>query len=512
MNKFKFFVTQDIGWKLLSVIIATIMWVLVININQPIDTRTYTQKITVENIDILTDEDLTVAGLADLLDTSITIRVKAQRTALDRLAVSRDWITASIDFSALRTATAGDIVSLPVDVSIRGTTSESTYTVMSQSPTVLSVKIEELTEKILPIQIEINGSTSGEQLLSEPQLSQSTTTIIGATSAIDKVVSVKGVLLGQDIQKEALVKIALVPYDENGNEVIDVSLNPKEVTASFYGVAVKTIPITVTTTGKQNQNYDMGDVAIKPSSVMVQGETSLMESVYGISLPAISIDGATSDVTKNFYLQELLPEGIYLVPNESLYAEVRIPFIGDQSREFSVPSSQFEIVSQQEGRLYEVTDYAKVEVIDKAAVLYSVNTAVLSGTVDVEHLNIGEFQLPIIFTSNTNYKNISGTLTVKVSEDLDYVPEVEVEDEFDSEAENENENYNDNDNYNDSTNVVPPIVVVPPPVEEDLGNDIPNDEEENTTEDAFSEVESENTENENSEADETVSPDEITQS
>ncbi|MFI3173819.1 MAG: hypothetical protein R3Y53_01290 [Bacillota bacterium] len=483
MSKLKTFLMQDIGWKLLSVIIATIMWVLVININQPIDTRTYTQKITLENIDLLTEEELTIAGLDDLLDTTVTLRVKAQRTALDRLAASPDWITTSIDFSALRTATAGDIVSLPVDVSIRGTTSESTYTVMSQSPTVLSVKIEELTEKILPIQIEINGSTSGEQLLSEPQLSQSTTTILGATSAIDKVVSVKGVLLGQDIQKEALVKIALVPYDEDGDEVIDVSLNPKEVTASFYGMAVKTIPITVTTTGTQNQNYDKGEIVIKPSSVMVQGETSLMENVYGISLPSISIEGATSDVIKNFYLQELLPEGIYLVPNESLYTEVRIPFVGDQSREFSVPSSQFELVSQQPDKLYEVADYAKVEIIDKAGILYSVNTALLKGDIDVEHLNIGEFELPIVFTENTTYKNITGTLTVQVSENFDYDPELEEGEE----SENEDENEYEYDNYNDRTNT--------PQAEDIEENETVEDtdeedvEENEAVEDAFSESE-----------------------
>ena len=41
MKRFQELLMKDLGWKLLSVAIATTMWFMVISINQPIDTRSY---------------------------------------------------------------------------------------------------------------------------------------------------------------------------------------------------------------------------------------------------------------------------------------------------------------------------------------------------------------------------------------------------------------------------------------------------------------------------------------
>ena len=47
MNKSKF--TKDIGWKLLSLIIAIGLWFTVINTENPLETRTYTAAIQLQN-------------------------------------------------------------------------------------------------------------------------------------------------------------------------------------------------------------------------------------------------------------------------------------------------------------------------------------------------------------------------------------------------------------------------------------------------------------------------------
>ena len=41
MKKFQELLTKDLGWKLLSIAIAATMWFMVINITQPVDTRSY---------------------------------------------------------------------------------------------------------------------------------------------------------------------------------------------------------------------------------------------------------------------------------------------------------------------------------------------------------------------------------------------------------------------------------------------------------------------------------------
>ncbi len=43
MKRFQELLMKDIGWKLLSVAIAAVMWFMVINITQPVDTRGYSR-------------------------------------------------------------------------------------------------------------------------------------------------------------------------------------------------------------------------------------------------------------------------------------------------------------------------------------------------------------------------------------------------------------------------------------------------------------------------------------
>ena len=85
MKKFQELLTKDLGWKLLSIAIAATMWFMVINITQPVDTRSYSRPLTLENMDTLTSRGLTVGNAEELKNTKITVKVKAQRTALDRL-------------------------------------------------------------------------------------------------------------------------------------------------------------------------------------------------------------------------------------------------------------------------------------------------------------------------------------------------------------------------------------------------------------------------------------------
>ncbi|MBR5815924.1 MAG: hypothetical protein IKY38_00715, partial [Anaerotignum sp.] len=85
LTKFKEILFKDFGWKLLSIAIATVLWFMVINIDQPIDTRAYNRPLVIENMQVLTDRGLAIGNLEELKNTKITVKVKAQRTALDRL-------------------------------------------------------------------------------------------------------------------------------------------------------------------------------------------------------------------------------------------------------------------------------------------------------------------------------------------------------------------------------------------------------------------------------------------
>ncbi|MDO4532051.1 MAG: YbbR-like domain-containing protein, partial [Bacillota bacterium] len=181
MKKFQEMLFKDIGWKLLSIAIATILWFMVINIDQPVDTRSYTRPLSLQNIEVLTDRQMTVGNLEELRATKVTIKVKAQRTALDRLSQNPEWLQASVDFSQLNHASIGDTISLPIDVSVQG---GNTYGISSKSPGTVEIVIEPLSQKEFPIELIMTGVLPEDVYLSEPTLSQNTVWVSGPASTI----------------------------------------------------------------------------------------------------------------------------------------------------------------------------------------------------------------------------------------------------------------------------------------------------------------------------------------
>ena len=54
------FLTKNVGLKLIAIVSASLLWLLVVNLDDPTQSRNFTATVTVENEDVLTD-----AGIAE---------------------------------------------------------------------------------------------------------------------------------------------------------------------------------------------------------------------------------------------------------------------------------------------------------------------------------------------------------------------------------------------------------------------------------------------------------------
>lgn len=414
MDKFQKFITKDLGWKLLSIAIASIMWFLVININQPIDTRTYYKKVSLENIHILTNEGLTIAEVQDVLDTTVSIKIKSQRTALDRLANDLNNLTATIDLSALQTVSAGETVSLPIEISFTDDVIESTYTVLSQSPSNLSIKIDDVVEEQRNIEVEISGVVQEDGMLSNPQLSDEIAMVKGASSAVEKVEKVYGVIDGGAVSKDGYERITLKGVTADGDIVENIQISPESILVSFYEIATKNIPIYINVTGKPSSSFLQGNVVVKPEYITVIGEVQLVEALNSIQLENISISGATSSISKMYNIKDYLPEGVYLSTGQSQYINVVVPLLGNEVREIQVNSEQIEIKGKNSELIYFIEEYATANIEGEKSSLDNFDNSTIKGSIDVEELLAGEYTLDIEFIKPQTLSSVTGYISILI--------------------------------------------------------------------------------------------------
>lgn len=392
MKRFQELLMKDLGWKLLSVAIAAIMWFMVINITQPVDTRSYSRPLSIENIDALTSRNLTAGNLEELKNTKITVRVKAQRTALDRLNQNPEWITASVDLSELSYAVNGDTVALPVNISVQG---GNTYGVSSKSPSVVEVRVETLATKELPVEVQLQGMLEEGMYLSEPELSAETVTVMGPASLVNRVAIVRAVVSADDLKETPIAHTELLCCDQEGIEVIGVSTNIDEITVSYALHDMKQVPIQVEIKGTPAEGYQVGNIICSPQYAELTGAAEDLENLAFLQMNSINVSGLTSSVTETFYLADYLPEGISLLAEDDGVVEVKVEILTQSSKQLTLPASRLTILGEEEDKTYELHGDAHITITGDAFTLEELRASDLQGTIHVNGLSAGEHKVMI---------------------------------------------------------------------------------------------------------------------
>ena len=339
---------KDLGWKLLSVAIATTMWFMVISINQPIDTRSYSTTLQLVGEETLTARGLTVANREALTNTKISIKVKAQRTALDRLSQRQaDLISASVDLSDLTYAQDGDTITLPVETSVGG--GATGYTVESKVPGSVEIQVETLAAKEFPLEVSLNGEVTEGTHLSTPKLIPETIMVKGAKSAVDSVVAVRLPVNAADAVQQMDLQVKPVAYDKDGNTVSGVTFSVDTVTVSYSLNEAKQVPVQVSVTGSPADGYHLGEITCTPKTISVIGTKEDLAKLNVISLDQIDVSGATSSISRTFQLSDYLPEGVKLEEGSSAVVQVLVHVDRGEEKTVTVSSDQIHLTNPQDG-------------------------------------------------------------------------------------------------------------------------------------------------------------------
>lgn len=383
---------KDIGWKLLSVAIAATMWFMVINITQPVDTRTYSRPLTIENEEVLTARGLTIGNLEELKTMKVSVKVKAQRTALDRLSQNPEWIQATVDLSGLNYAVDGDAVALPVEVSMQG--GVTGYGITSKSPAVVEARVETLASKEMQIEVALNGTLEEGVYLSEPVLSEETVTVSGPASQVERVTAVRAQVDAATIQDDPQVQAQLTAYDAEGNAVRGVSLSILEVTVSYTLEDMKQIPIQVDISGTPAAGYQVGEITCSPTYVEVTGSPEALADLVYLQMDTIDVEGRNASLSRMFSLAGYLPEGISLRDGSTTVVQVTVEITPQNGKVFTLDAASLTLLGEESDKTYTVGE-AHVTINGSESILESLTANQLGGSIYVNGLEDGEHSVMI---------------------------------------------------------------------------------------------------------------------
>ncbi len=330
--------TANLGLKVMAFFTAVFMWLIVVNIDDPVAENSYTGvPVSVVNEEIVTATNRTYQIVDNTQVVNVTVR--ANRSVLNR--IKQEDIVAVADMKELSLGTQ-----IPIDVSIPGHRYEKAYT----TPGNLQVKIEDEAKNNFPITPTTIGTVREGYVLGELNANPEKVTLRGPKSLIDNISRVVAEADVSGLSEDADIEARLTLYDRNNN-VIDQTLLANNLGKEGVSVEVKlyqieNIPVKLDTSKiTAAKGYKISSVNVEPREISITGDEDDLAEVKEIRIPAeeLELTDLTERTEQLIEISPFLPEGVSLVEGTADSVIVTIQIEQPGVRNFEVSTSSITV-------------------------------------------------------------------------------------------------------------------------------------------------------------------------
>lgn len=270
---------------IIALFVAIVLWGFVLTSQNPERTKT------------ISGVQLSFEGEADLIARQLVVQG-------DREDILSD-VTVRVSTDLLNYANL-DASDISATVSLRNVSKMGTYelnihatstmgTVLSVSPSTITVDIDRLTTKRIPVEITTAGEKSANLWYSTPELSRNEVEIEGALSVLSNINRAVGVVDISDKTTTFSDAVTLSLMDLNGNEIEATSLYGEvpSVTVTVEILSQKTVPFdlegALTGVDSLPANYEISSMLTIPNSAVIIGEQSVLDNIDSLALSTLDV-------------------------------------------------------------------------------------------------------------------------------------------------------------------------------------------------------------------------------
>ena len=409
------------GLKLASLVLAIVIWFLVVQLNDPTDTKTFNNiAVKLTNTELLEKENKVYEVLDKTDNVSVTVR--APRSVIGQLRTSD--IIAEADFSKI---TDINTVAIKYNVlNIEGVDE------IEGNREVVRLNVEERSKKWIKLVYSAVGEVAENFMVASTEAELSIIEVSGPKSVVDRISYAGAEINVTGYSSNVSANVDVVLYDEDGNKIENKAIKKSEddIRMEVVVLATKEVPVEINYMGIPAEGYIATGVASSdPDTILIAGTAPILSGINKISVPEeyMNITGENDDMTGIIDLRDCLPDNVILADEEfsgKITATVYIaPLV---ERTLAVPAENITIANLPEGyeaKRVEEREFYELEVSGLAEHINSLRGVELYGVVDIAawmeaeeltELASGSYGIPISFGFGTNVKSeeISMQLTI----------------------------------------------------------------------------------------------------
>ncbi len=297
-------------YKLLSLGIAIMIWLVIINVADPVTTRNFSGlEVSIINQSAITS----INQVYEVIEgQTVDFTVRGKTSVIKGLSISD--FSASADLSKLSPVYAADIVvkcdktdNIEIDTKNR----------------MLLVKLEDVASKNMQVTVETVGEAAEGYYVDDFEIKPNIITVSGGESKIELVDYINVEVDVSGAKRRFSTNAALVAYDENGN-ALDSShytflyngdvISTVDVVVSIYNT--KDIPVNISVEGTPEDGYVYNDeYEYTPEIITIGGPSKRIANIDSVEIP-VDITDAVEQYETNPLITNYLPDGVKLVSSE----------------------------------------------------------------------------------------------------------------------------------------------------------------------------------------------------
>ena len=298
INRINSIFRRNLPAKILALCVAVILWVVVMNDQNPAIEGSFNVPLAVVN----SPEGYKITKSED----SVKIKVRGPRSLF--VTATADDFRAYVDLDGAQDGKQ--------DCKVQ-TALPQGFELVEVAPETVSFDLDKIIQKQMRAEVIVTGASAPGTTVAKVTQASSLVTIEGPESAVGTVVRVVGYVGLSGNSADFDLQVPLTAINADGREVQGVKVVPSatEVSISLArGLTKKIVTIHPVLQENLPKDYELGDVRTDPIKIEIAGDSNTIESLSSIDTEPIDLSKLTA--TKKMTVKRALPDGITVTNRE----------------------------------------------------------------------------------------------------------------------------------------------------------------------------------------------------
>lgn len=386
-------ITNNIGLKLLAALFAMILWLVVVNIDDPKISERFTASVVIENGEYITEQGQYYEVLNDT--NTIVFVVTAKRSYIEKLSSTDFKAVANMENAAIDSEKG--IAKVPIEVTALRYSSQVTISKATQK---LEIALDNLAQEQFIIGVETSGTLPEDCALGEVAVTPNLLKVSGPESVVSRIDHVVASIDVTNMTADVVASVIPTLYDSDDNLIdkSELTLNLATVTVTAKILDIKDVSLIFNVSGEPAEGFTFTGIEFEPKTIAIKGTASALNNVTAINIPekALDISGAREDITQVIDVSEYLPAGVAAADDSKTKVTVTAHIAQLTTRTINIFPSMIDVLNlPEEYELSFNSAIVRITVSGMADDIAALNAADVKASIDAGQLTPGTHEVEV---------------------------------------------------------------------------------------------------------------------